>query len=132
MKIYAEDIGKTFYTRSGIPVRISGSKVTTVGSEVQTRFVVEVVGRSPVTAANKGWILGDTYSVADNGAYTILGEMDCDIVHKGPLTNSSLVCYYQNLLKKAVKRHEQEIEYHEGQIQKLREKIKLAEEGHYE
>lgn len=132
MKIYAEDVGKTFYTRSGIPVRVVGSKVTTVGAEVSTRFIVEVVGRSPVSAANKGWIIGDTYNVSDTGQYTMLGKMDCDVTSKGPLTNASLVCYYRNLLEKAVCRHEQEIAYHERQIQALQEKIKLAEEGKYE
>ena len=67
MKLWADDVGTFKYTRSGMKVRIYGSKLITYGGKVVTKFIVEVIERSPITMANKGFYTNELYDVNDDG-----------------------------------------------------------------
>lgn len=132
MKIWASDVGTFKYTRSGMKVRISGSKIVTLGEKVYTKFIIEVVERSPITIANKGFFTNEVYNVDENGLFSPLGESSLDIISEHPLTREQLSGYYKSLLEKQKALHHGEANYHNNQCIKLLDKIEKAERGYYE
>lgn len=132
MKLWASDVGTFKYTRSGMKVRISGSKIVTLGEKVYTKFIIEVIERSPITIANKGFFINELYNVDENGLFSPLGESSLDIISEHPLTRKQLSGYYKTLLKKQKALHQGEANYHNNQCIKLLDKIEKAERGYYE
>lgn len=132
MKIWASDVGTFKYTRSGMKVRISGSKIVTLGEKVYTKFIIEVIERSPITIANKGFFINEVYNVDENGLFSPLGESSLDIISEQPLTREQLSSYYKSLLEKQKALHQGEANYHNNQCIKLLDKIEKAERGYYE
>ncbi|QHR68012.1 hypothetical protein mistaenkt_124 [Escherichia phage mistaenkt] len=132
MKIWASDVGTFKYTRSGMKVRISGSKIVTLGEKVYTKFIIEVIERSPITIANKGFFINEVYNVDENGFFSPLGESSLDIISEHPLTREQLSGYYKSLLEKQKALHQGEANYHNNQCIKLLDKIEKAERGYYE
>ena len=132
MKLWADDNGTFKYTRSGMKVRIAGTKLITMGDKVFTKFVIEVVERSPITMANKGFFMGELYNVDDNGMFSSLGESSLDIISEHPLTRAQLSGYYKTLLENQKAMHNREAIYHNNQCNKLLDKIEKAERGYYE
>lgn len=132
MKLWANDNGTFKYTRSGMKVRIAGTKLITMGDKVFTKFVVEVIERSPITMANKGFFAGELYNVDDNGVFSPLGESSLDIISEHPLTREQLSGYYKFLLEQKKKLHQSEATYHNNECIKLLDKIEKAERGYYE
>lgn len=132
MKLWASDVGTFKYTRSGMKVRISGSKIVTLGEKVYTKFIIEVIERSPITIANKGFFFNELYNVNENGLLSPLGESSLDIISEHPLTRKQLSGYYKTLLEKQKALHQGEANYHNNQCIKLLDKIEKAERGYYE
>ncbi|AIW03829.1 hypothetical protein CPT_Moogle92 [Citrobacter phage Moogle] len=132
MKLWADDVGTFKYTRSGMKVRIYGSKLITYGDKVVTKFIVEVIERSPIMMANKGFFTNELYNVDDNGLFFSLGESSLDIISEHPLTREQLSGYYKTLLEKQKEVHNREAIYHNDQCIKLLDKIEKAERGYYE
>lgn len=132
MKLWADDVGTFKYTRSGMKVRIYGSKLITYGDKVVTKFIVEVIERSPITMANKGFYTNELYDVNDEGIFCSLGESSLDIISEHPLTRAQLSSYYKTLLENQKAMHNREAIYHNNQCNKLLEKIEKAERGYYE
>lgn len=132
MKLWADDVGTFKYTRSGMKVRIYGSKLITYGDKVVTKFIVEVIERSPIMMANKGFFTNELYNVDDNGLFFSLGESSLDIISEHPLTREQLSGYYKTLLEKQKEVHNREAIYHNDQCMKLLDKIEKAERGYYE
>lgn len=132
MKIWASDVGTFKYTRSGMMVRISGSKIVTLGEKVYTKFIIEVIERSPITIANNGFFVNEVYNVDENGLFSPLGESKLDIISEHPLTREQLSSYYKSLLEKQKALHQGEANYHNNQCIKLLDKIEKAERGYYE
>lgn len=132
MKLWADDVGTFKYTRSGMKVRIYGSKLITYGGKVVTKFIVEVIERSPITMANKGFYTNELYDVNDDGLFCSLGESSLDIISEHPLTRAQLSGYYKTLLEKQKAMHNREAIYHNDQCNKLLDKIEKAERGYYE
>lgn len=132
MKLWASDVGTFKYTRSGMKVRISGSKIVTLGEKVYTKFIIEVIERSPITIANKGFFINELYNVDENGLFSPLGESSLDIISEHPLTRKQLSGYYKTLLEKQKALHQGEANYHNNQCIKLLDKIEKAERGYYE
>ncbi|URY12647.1 hypothetical protein [Shigella phage ESh21] len=132
MKLWADDVGTFKYTRSGMKVRVYGSKLITYGGKVVTKFIVEVVERSPITMANKGFYTNELYDVNDDGLFCSLGESSLDIISEHPLTRAQLSGYYKTLLEKQKAMHNREAIYHNDQCNKLLDKIEKAERGYYE
>nr|DAJ98517.1 MAG TPA: hypothetical protein [Caudoviricetes sp.] len=132
MKIWASDVGTFKYTRSGMKVRIYGSKLITYGEEVVTKFIIEVINRSPITMANKGFFTNELYEVNDDGMFCSLGESSLDIISEQPLTREQLAGYYKALLERQKAMHNREATYHNNQCIKLLDKIEKAERGYYE
>lgn len=132
MKIWASDVGTFKYTRSGMKVRISGSKIVTLGEKVYTKFIIEVIERSPITIANNGFFVNEVYNVDENGLFSPLGESSLDIISEHPLTREQLSGYYKSLLEKQKALHQGEANYHNNKCIKLLDKIEKAERGYYE
>lgn len=132
MKLWADDVGTFKYTRSGMKVRIYGSKLITYGDKVVTKFVIEVIERSPITMANKGFFTNELYNVDDNGMFCSLAESSLDIISEHPLTREQLAGYYKTLLERQKEMHNREATYHNNQCIKLLDKIEKAERGYYE
>lgn len=132
MKLWASDVGTFKYTRSGMKVRISGSKIVTLGEKVYSKFIIEVIERSPITIANKGFFINELYNVDENGLFSPLGESSLDIISEHPLTRKQLSGYYKTLLEKQKALHQGEANYHNNQCIKLLDKIEKAERGYYE
>lgn len=132
MKIWASDVGTFKYTRSGMKVRIYGSKLITYGEKVVTKFIIEVINRSPITMANKGFFTNELYEVNDDGMFCSLGESSLDIISEQPLTREQLAGYYKTLLERQKDMHNREATYHNNQCIKLLDKIEKAERGYYE
>lgn len=132
MKLWASDVGTFKYTRSGMKVMIYGSKLITYGDKVVTKFIVEVIERSPIMMANKGFFTNELYNVDDNGLFFSLGESSLDIISEHPLTREQLSGYYKSLLEKQKALHQGEANYHNNQCIKLLDKIEKAERGYYE
>lgn len=132
MKIWASDVGTFKYTRSGMKVRIYGSKLITYGEKVVTKFIIEVTNRSPITMANKGFFTNELYEVNDDGMFCSLGESSLDIISEQPLTREQLAGYYKTLLERQKEMHNREATYHNNQCIKLLDKIEKAERGYYE
>lgn len=132
MKIWASDVGTFKYTRSGMKVRIYGSKLITYGEKVVTKFIIEVINRSPITMANKGFFTNELYEVNDDGMFCSLGESSLDIISEHPLTREQLAGYYKTLLERQKEMHNREATYHNNQCIKLLDKIEKAERGYYE
>ena len=132
MKIWASDVGTFKYTRSGMKVRISGSKIVTLGEKVYTKFIIEVIERSPITIVNNGFFINEVYNVDENGLFSPLGESSLDIISEHPLTREQLSSYYKSLLEKQKALHQGEANYHNNQCIKLLDKIEKAERGYYE
>ncbi|AZV01501.1 hypothetical protein vBSflM004_112 [Shigella phage vB_SflM_004] len=132
MKLWADDVGTFKYTRSGMKVRIAGTKLIAVGDKVITTFTVELVELSPITMANKGFFAGELYNVDDNGMFSPLGESSLDIISEHPLTREQLSGYYKFLLEKQKEVHNREAIYHNNECIKLLDKIEKAERGFYE
>lgn len=132
MKIWASDVGTFKYTRSGMKVRIYGSKLITYGEKVVTKFIIEVIERSPITMANKGFFTNELYEVNDDGMFCSLGESSLDIISEQPLTREQLAGYYKTLLERQKEMHNREATYHNNQCIKLLDKIEKAERGYYE
>lgn len=132
MKIWASDVGTFKYTRSGMKVRISGSKIVTFGEKVYTKFIIEVIERSPITIANNGFFVNEVYNVDENGLFSPLGESSLDIISEHPLTREQLSGYYKSLLEKQKALHQGEANYHNNKCIKLLDKIEKAERGYYE
>lgn len=132
MKIWASDVGTFKYTRSGMKVRIYGSKLITYGEKVVTKFIIEVINRSPITMANKGFFTNELYEVNDDGMFCSLGESSLDIISEQPLTREQLAGYYKTLLEIQKEMHNREATYHNNQCIKLLDKIEKAERGYYE
>ncbi|WBF81335.1 hypothetical protein HNDCFFNB_00013 [Citrobacter phage BSwM KMM2] len=132
MKLWADDVGTFKYTRSGMKVRVYGSKLITYGDKVVTKFIVEVIERSPITMANKGFYTNELYDVNDDGLFCSLGESSLDIISEHPLTRAQLSGYYKTLLEKQKAMHNREAIYHNDQCNKLLDKIEKAERGYYE
>lgn len=132
MKLWADDVGTFKYTRSGMKVRIYGSKLITYGEKVVTKFIVEVIERSPITMANKGFFTNELYDVNDDGTFCKLGESSLDIISEHPLTRQQLSGYYKTLLERQKEMHSREANYHNNQCIKLLDKIEKAERGYYE
>lgn len=132
MKLWADDVGTFKYTRSGMKVRIYGSKLITYGDKVVTKFIVEVIERSPITMANKGFYTNELYDVNDEGIFCSLGESSLDIISEHPLTRAQLSGYYKTLLENQKAMHNREAIYHNNQCNKLLDKIEKAERGYYE
>lgn len=132
MKIWASDVGTFKYTRSGMKVRIYGSKLITYGEKVVTKFIIEVINRSPITMANKGFFTNELYEVNDDGMFCSLGESSLDIISEQPLTREQLAGYYKTLLERQKEMHNREATYHNNQCIKLLDKIEKAERGYYE
>lgn len=132
MKIWASDVGTFKYTRSGMKVRIYGSKLITYGEKVVTKFIIEVINRSPITMANKGFFTNELYEVNDDGMFFSLGESSLDIISEHPLTREQLAGYYKTLLERQKEMHNREATYHNNQCIKLLDKIEKAERGYYE
>lgn len=132
MKLWADDVGTFKYTRSGMKVRIYGSKLITYGDKVVTKFIVEVIERSPIMMANKGFFTNELYNVDDNGLFFSLGESSLDIISEHPLTREQLSGYYKTLLEQKKKLHKSEAAYHNNECIKLLDKIEKAERGYYE
>lgn len=132
MKIWASDVGTFKYTRSGMKVRIYGSKLITYGEKVVTKFIIEVINRSPITMANKGFFTNELYEVNGDGMFCSLGESSLDIISEQPLTREQLAGYYKTLLERQKEMHNREATYHNNQCIKLLDKIEKAERGYYE
>lgn len=132
MKLWADDVGTFKYTRSGMKVRVYGSKLITYGGKVVTKFIVEVIECSPITMANKGFYTNELYDVNDDGLFCSLGESSLDIISEHPLTREQLSGYYKTLLEKQKAMHNREAIYHNDQCNKLLDKIEKAERGYYE
>lgn len=132
MKLWADDVGTFKYTRSGMKVRVYGSKLITYGGKVVTKFIVEVVERSPITMANKGFYTNELYDVNDDGTFCKLGDSSLDIISEHHLTRAQLSGYYKTLLEKQKAMHNREAIYHNDQCNKLLDKIEKAERGYYE
>lgn len=132
MKIWASDVGTFKYTRSGMKVRIYGSKLITYGEKVVTKFIIEVINRSPITMSNKGFFTNELYEVNDDGMFCSLGESSLDIISEQPLTREQLAGYYKTLLERQKEMHNREATYHNNQCIKLLDKIEKAERGYYE
>ncbi|WMU95619.1 hypothetical protein [Escherichia phage pEC-M719-6WT.1] len=132
MKIWASDVGTFKYTRGGMKVRIYGSKLITYGEKVVTKFIIEVINRSPITMANKGFFTNELYEVNDDGMFCSLGESSLDIISEQPLTREQLAGYYKTLLERQKEMHNREATYHNNQCIKLLDKIEKAERGYYE
>lgn len=132
MKIWASDVGTFKYTRSGMKVRISGSKIVTLGEKVYSKFIIEVIERSPITIANNGFFVNEVYNVDENGLFSPLGESSLDIISEHTLTREQLSGYYKSLLEKQKALHQGEANYHNNQCIKLLDKIEKAERGYYE
>ena len=132
MKLWADDVGTFKYTRSGMKVRIYGSKLITYGDKVVTKFIVEVIERSPITMANKGFFTNELYDVNDDGLFCSLGESSLDIISEHTLTRAQLSGYYKTLLENQKAMHNREAIYHNDQCKKLLDKIEKAERGYYE
>lgn len=132
MKIWASDVGTFKYTRSGMKVRIYGSKLITYGEKVVTKFIIEVINRSPITMANKGFFTNELYEVNDDGMFCSLAESSLDIISEQPLTREQLAGYYKTLLERQKEMHNREATYHNNQCIKLLDKIEKAERGYYE
>lgn len=113
-------------------VRISGSKIVTLGEKVYTKFIIEVIERSPITIANKGFFINEVYNVDENGLFSPLGESSLNIISEHPLTREQLSGYYKSLLEKQKALHQGEANYHNNQCIKLLDKIEKAERGYYE
>ncbi|URY12737.1 hypothetical protein [Shigella phage ESh22] len=132
MKLWADDVGTFKYTRSGMKVRVYGSKLITYGGKVVTKFIVEVIEHSPITMANKGFYTNELYDVNDDGLFCSLGESSLDIISEHHLTREQLSGYYKTLLEKQKAMHNREAIYHNDQCNKLLDKIEKAERGYYE